>query len=162
MTYVVPVVVCVAFLPHLTSHQSISVLRQCARVCVCVLAGGRGGLFEVACLLRLCVVRQTDRHTDRQGWTDTLWQAKQQVCLLNVSRRHMNALFTFSPADSCFHQQKKRVLLLCVAGSFICGRDRQPLSLCLYVRPYCLSSFMLLFLYLVMARPGPYIAVPCY
>ena len=64
---------------------------MCVCVCVCVLVG------VVTCLKSLLVVSvcgETDRRTDRQGWTDRLRQAKQQVCLLNAARRHTNALLT--------------------------------------------------------------------
>lgn len=125
----------------------------CVRVCVCACVCMFWWVWWLVwspSLLRLSVVRQTDWQKNGDG----LRQAKQQVCLLNMACRHMNAPFTFSSADSCFHQQKKRLVLL-AADCLSSARDRQPLSLGFYV--YCLSPLMLLFLPLVMTGPELYL-----
>lgn len=110
--------------------------------CLCACFSGCGGLFEV---LVASVCGQTDWQTERQGWTDRLQQAKQQVCLLNVTHRHMNALFTFSPADSCFHQQKKRLLLLLVTDCLSSVGETAYHSLYAFMSLYHPCSLMLYF-----------------
>lgn len=119
-------------------YQLMSAFRYRVFVCVFLWVWW---LVWSSCLLRLCVVRQTDR----QGWTDRLWQAKQQVCLLNVTRHHTNTLFTFSLLILVFISKRKDFSSsLSLTVFHLWERQTTPLSvpLCLCtVSPHWCSCF---------------------
>lgn len=120
---------------------------------------GCGGLFEVlACCVCVWGDRLT-RQTDRQGWTDRLQQAKQQVCLLNVGRAIRKPSLPLARLILVFISKRKDFsssLSLTVFHLW----ERQTTLLFAFMSLYCLSSLMLPFLYLVMTRPELSISLP--
>ena len=55
-----------------------------------------------------------------------------------------------SPTDSCFYEQKKRLLLLLVADYLLSVPETENSSLSAFMSLYCLPLLMFSFIYLIM------------